>query len=793
MILFKERLFWEGYRLLQSKLRGIASGILNLFKKAVDKAVSFSLAFPWIILIFFAALTIFFGAKTTSLKFETDIDNLATKSASEIKEIELAARDFSIWEPLYLVLVGDTRTLETWQRIALTTANLRKVENVARALSPLDSTYMTLQGFSVKSLPVTSATPSNEEELKVFRNNLSMSFDSRFSVSPSEDAVVVRLYIRGGLGSRGKKAIDEIQKILQDEWGEGGYYLTGELFLGYSVDKTVVADVITLFPLAIAIVFLVTILSFRSIAGVMAPTITVLSTVVVTLGFMATLGKPLTIISAVLPVLLIAMSSADSIHIFSRYREEISRGSQKRQAITQSINSLVLPVVMTSLTTAAGFGSLVFSSIIPMKELGYFSVFGIIYAMLFSLLAVPALLSLLPAPRVDIASSRSVEEPFMDKLLYRFSMAVAEKRRIVLLISIAVALVCVVGITNVQFESNLSRYFRKGSAVSMGVINFEERFGGSSLLIIAVDSGKEGGVMTVNFMKALGEMEKVLNSFDILSRTSSFYSLVGSIYPGELNQGQITLIKSGIGSSGVQGYVSKDSSKAAIHTYIRNTSTREISRTLVRVEKELRKFLPAGATLTLTGTPRVIQLHMESFSQSQAVSLLFSAIIVWLIVSLMFLSIFIGSLAMLPLLFTIVFSLGIMGLTGIPLDAATVLVASISVGVGIDYSIHFIERVKSELKLGNSLERASNKASRTAGRAILINAVTLIAGFSILAFSNFLTVSAFGILMTFTMATSSVAALVIIPAILNSRRLGDKILKALLRTDAKEKGSKIPF
>ena len=556
--------------------------------------------------------------------------------------------------------------------------------------------------------------------------------------------------------------------------------------MGYSVDKTVVADVMILFPLAIAVVFMVTILSFRSVSGVLAPTLTVLSTVVVTLGFMAMLGKPLTIISAILPVLLIAMSSADSIHIFSRYREEISRGSQKRQAITQSMSSMVLPVVMTSLTTAAGFGSLIFSSIIPMKELGYFSVFGIIYAMLFSLLAVPAVLSSLPAPRVDIAASRNVEEPFMDKLLYRFSVAVAKKRRIVLLISIAVALVCIVGITNVQFESNLSRYFRKGSAVSRGVTTFEDRFGGSSLLIIAVDSGREGGVMTVDFIRALGEMEKVLDGFDILSRTSSFHSLVGSIYPGELNQGQITLIKSGVGSSGVQGYVSKDSSKAAIHTYIRNTSTREISRTLVRVERELLKVLPAGATLTLTGTPRVIQLHMESFAQSQAVSLLFSAIIVWFIVSLMFLSIFIGSLAMLPLLFTIVFSLGIMGLTGTPLDAATVLVASISVGVGIDYSIHFIERVKYELKSGNSLEKASNKASRTAGRAILINAITLISGFSILAFSNFLTVSAFGILMTFTMAASSVAALVIIPAILNSRRLGDRILKVFLRADVKE-------
>ncbi len=786
MILFKERLFREGYRLTQSKLRRIGSEVLKPLKKVVEKAVAFSVALPWMILILFAVLTVFFGMKTTSLKFETNIDNLATKSASEIKEIELAARDFSIWEPLYLVLVGDTRKLETWQKIAQTTANLRKVENVSRALSPLDSTYITLQGFSIGNIPVASAVPSSEGELKIFFDNLSRSFDSRFSVSSSGDAVVVRLYIRGGLGSRGKKAIDGIQKILQDEWGDGGYYLTGELFLGYSVDKTVVADVMTLFPLAIAVVFMVTILSFRSVSGVLAPTLTVLSTVVVTLGFMAMLGKPLTIISAILPVLLIAMSSADSIHIFSRYREEISRGSQKRQAITQSMSSMVLPVVMTSLTTAAGFGSLIFSSIIPMKELGYFSVFGIIYAMLFSLLAVPAVLSSLPAPRVDIAASRNVEEPFMDKLLYRFSVAVAKKRRIVLLISIAVALVCIVGITNVQFESNLSRYFRKGSAVSRGVTTFEDRFGGSSLLIIAVDSGREGGVMTVDFIRALGEMEKVLDGFDILSRTSSFHSLVGSIYPGELNQGQITLIKSGVGSSGVQGYVSKDSSKAAIHTYIRNTSTREISRTLVRVERELLKVLPAGATLTLTGTPRVIQLHMESFAQSQAVSLLFSAIIVWFIVSLMFLSIFIGSLAMLPLLFTIVFSLGIMGLTGTPLDAATVLVASISVGVGIDYSIHFIERVKYELKSGNSLEKASNKASRTAGRAILINAITLISGFSILAFSNFLTVSAFGILMTFTMAASSVAALVIIPAILNSRRLGDRILKVFLRADVKE-------
>ena len=84
----------------QSKLRRIGSEVLKPLKKVVEKAVAFSVALPWMILILFAVLTVFFGMKTTSLKFETNIDNLATKSASEIKEIELAARDFSIWEPL---------------------------------------------------------------------------------------------------------------------------------------------------------------------------------------------------------------------------------------------------------------------------------------------------------------------------------------------------------------------------------------------------------------------------------------------------------------------------------------------------------------------------------------------------------------------------------------------------------------------------------------------------------------------------------------------------------------------
>lgn len=133
--------------------------------------------------------------------------------------------------------------------------------------------------------------------------------------------------------------------------------MTGELFLGYSVDNTVTADVLLLFPIAIVIAFLVTFLTFRSVAGVLTPAITVLSSVTVTLGLMAVTDTPLTIVSAVLPILLIAMGRPDSIHIFSWYRVEILRGSVKREAIMQMMKSMILPVAMTSLTTAGGWFS----------------------------------------------------------------------------------------------------------------------------------------------------------------------------------------------------------------------------------------------------------------------------------------------------------------------------------------------------------------------------------------------------------------------------------------------------
>ncbi|WP_214079450.1 hypothetical protein [Mesotoga sp.] len=232
-----------------------------------------------------------------------------------------------------------------------------------------------------------------------------------------------------------------------------------------------------------------------------------------------------------------------------------------------------------------------------------------------------------------------------------------------------------------QFESNLSEYFRKGNEVSKEVEAFEERYGGSSFLLKVVDSNQPGGVLTPAFIDTLNDLESSLEGFNILSKTSTFANLIESFYSGLPTQVQPNLLRGTIAGTVIQGSVSQDSSRAAIHTYIRNTNARDISRTLVRVENGLREILPAEFSVTLKGTPPYYSASHGQFLQKPGDQsrILGSGRMVACIAHVFFSPGGISGHA--TLFFAVTFSLGTMGILGVSLDAATVLVESISVGV----------------------------------------------------------------------------------------------------------------
>lgn len=736
-----------------------------------------SLRLPWLPVVCFLGLTIWFGLQLPNIRFETNLDRMASDSGDTIREVEQAAREFSIWEPLNLVLLGEMNQLSTIQKASEMSEMIRAIPNVVRVQTPFNADYIQLEGFSFKTLPVMTTLPESDDMLRLFRERLRLSPEGSRMISDADDAILFQLFIRGGVSARGKEAIARLLDTLDEYWGSGQYHLVGETFLGYMVDQSAIRDVSMLFPFSLLIVVCVLWLSFRRVWGVLLPGLTVIVSVVGTLGLMALNGDSMTIISAILPILLVTLGTADAIHVYNRYLEESRHTANKKTAILNTMKRLNIPVFMTSLTTALGFGSLMTSSINPVREFGYYSVFGIMCAMLFSLSAIPALLCWLPHPMFQ-KRRKTLQEGWVERGLLRFGEWIHRKKVWVVVLGTLLIGICVWGITRIEFESNLSRYFRKNTPVVQGVNAYEERFGGSSLLLVVVDTGVAGGTMDLSFIETLKEMESYIETYALLTNTRSFATFIEQIYPYTLTPVMMRMLNQQIGATGMPGYLSSDRSrKAAIQTYVLSAQTAEVSRTLARLERGLKRLLPDGMTLTFAGTPRVIQMHMENFADSQQKSLTLSGFTVFVVVSLLFASLFLGILAMMPLIFTVCINFGVMGLFQIPLDAATVLIASISIGVGIDYSIHFLERVLSELKGGVSLRTSCVHATKTTGHAIVINSVTLISGFGILVFSSFLTISAFGSLMAMTMGISALAALTIIPAFLGWHRLLPRRLK----------------
>ena len=722
--------------------------------------------YRWLVLLFFTLVTVFFSYHLFNLQLDTNVTNLTTGSEEEAKAIEQAARDFAVSDPLQIILLGDTNNPEMLQKAANTVYQIRALPDVFQLLSPFDTTYFSAVGFLLQTFPVAPKVPETSDEVKAFKNKLAMSPNGKMMISADGDALLLEAYIQGAGGTRGNRVVAKIEELLNETWGKDNYAITGSAYLTYAAEQSIIRDIMVLFPLAAIIVLVVLYLSFRNWWCIWAPALTVFIAIVVSMGMMAWLGYPITMVSAIMPVLLVVVASADGIHIIHTYQEKLTVARGKEEAILVTMNQLAGPVIMTSLTTALGLISLRSSTVIPVKDFGTFSALGVIVALFFALFGIPALLAVLPPLYRTKARQKQVN--YDNKLLVKFSRFVSRRAYLVGIISIVILLFCTYGMRNLTVESNVARYFKSGSRVTAGINLYEEKFAGSSKVLVIVDTGKSLGAVDTDFLPVLDQLEQYIRTVSLVTDTMSIASIARDFTPdGQLYPSLVRLVYRQLPQMYTRAFLSRDNqSKTAIHVNIKSARTSQLSATLNQLENGLQELAPDELSITVAGIPKIIQYHMERFSQSQIVSLFWSAVTVLCLLILFFRSFRLGLLGILPLLFTVGINFGVMGWLDIPLDAATILIGSIAIGIGIDYSIHFINRVAVEESLGWQLSEACERTIQTTGRAILINASTLICGFGILAFSVFTTVSIFGSLMAFTMATSSLAAVIVLPALL---------------------------
>jgi predicted exporter len=494
------------------------------------------------------------------------------------------------------------------------------------------------------------------------------------------------------------------------------------------------------------------------------------------LSLIPLIGWKFSLLTLLAPILLIAVANDYGIHMIARYQELNAKGNgRSMNEISASITrSLWKPIMLTGLTTIAGISALWAHTMIPARQMALIASIGILFAIFFSLVLLPALLSLLPRskPKV-IPAFKGTWNP--RNRLGRFAFLVVRRRRTIPLVALVVTLALATGIFFLQVDSNEENFFPERHAVKRAANIINEKFGGSESISVLFS----GDILDPALLERMEYYREEMEKMETVDQTMGFSGVVREISKALNDQDEplydripptreavaqyMELYNMNGDPEELEQLVDFNYEHAHLMIRINDTDNKTVNGILHRLET-----ITAGdASVEAIGGNGYIRTELANKVLSGTfISLGIALVVIFMLVSIIFKSASAGLLGIVPLTISVVALFGIMGLSGVRLDVATALLSSFMIGVGIDYTIHFLWRYREERQQNRPAREAVITTITTTGRGIIFNALSVIVGFVVLIISSFTPIRFFGILVVVSIVTCLVGALIILPAIL---------------------------
>ena len=814
--------------------------------------------FRWVIIVLVLGCTVVAWLQISKLRFETDLEAMIplddpVQAYSDVVEDRFGIRD--------LIIIGvlnnnpdengvfNPRTLgivkELSEQIALIPGIQAVRDEDVASVATMDNITGTADGMAVD--PFMEDVPQTAEALATLKTNLfANSMFVNWLVSPDGTGLLISAKMEGSGGTlegvtRRAAVYNAIRDMVQAKRDAGvpeKFYIAGRGALEVTIGEYGNQDMARFMPLVLLVILGTLYLTYRSIRGVLLPVAVVIGSVIWTIGLMAAAEVPMMHITTIMPVVLMAVGVADGIHILSCYYDKILEHPEQSEisspeVVVAAMVEMWKPVVLTSLTTAAGFLSFLTAPMPPVQHFGLFSSFGVLAAMVFSLTLFPAVLSMLPAKMSKVSkmsrgfvrqagSSQSQSDNlaatgWAARTLAVIGSSVARHPQPVLLVALVITGVCLVGTRYMRVNEAPITHFPTDAPVRIGDRILRETFQGTLPLYIAIEGHSPdllkdpallakldqmqatveqdpivgGSVSLAEYLKRMNrimnedrpEMEVIPTDRDLVAQYLLLYSFSGD--PDDFDE-----------------VVDYDYQHANVAFFLRSDSTDDVSRVVQRVqdfaveqfgraesaeEREELWSLRLGRWLTgaqptianwetqsgfrigFAGNGYFINRLTELVVSGQATSLVTSLGAVFILTALMFRSVTAGLINIIPISMVIIFSFGIQGLIQSPLDLGKSLTASMVIGVGIDYTIHFLTKYRNIVREGLTDPEAITLATMaTSGKAIFFNAIVVIGGFLVFLASKFLPNYELGVMMALNMGACLVASMTVLPAVLNT-------------------------
>ncbi len=735
---------------------------------------------PWIVIGVVILLTVGALAAMPHLTVQTNFKDYLSKKDPAVQALDRAEDRYG--SPTFFmvsVVAPDTVFNEkTLDKIVAMREEFAKIPGVAEARGPINSQIIT---GTAKSLLVGPAAPGGKvpttpQAMAQYKARIMGSrMLAGYIVSADGKAATISIKLKKDVAETAvaKRVVAIVAKY---DTGPEKIYIAGLPYMNLVLAESMSRDLRLMLPIVIVVITAVLFFSFTSMRGVLLPLLVVALSTVWAVGAMALAHVPMTVISFIMPIILLAIGIAYCIHVLNKYYEELAAGKERRAAVIETGLMMTSPVAMAGMTTIAGFLSLLNSFLIPQQWFGVFTALGVALAMGLSLVLIPAMLAVLPVPR-RIKAERTGA---LSRVLTGFERMVVRHTKLVLIVSLLIMVAFGIGTAMVRVEGSEKEFLGSDHPAVQALNIMNKYFSGSEQVVIEFDTGKRSGLKNPQLLTKIIAFENWLEAKPgiRINKTISLADLVR-----EMNQkfhadnpsyyripdnpnlvAQLLLLFTFQG--GDLGNMALGDFSAGEVTGLYNSCT---SSDQVRLTKEIQAYLKVhfpNVHAEMVGETRVAGQMFAKIIFSQITSLLTSIIASGLIVALLMQSLVAGLISLIPLVLTILIAFGVMGFSHTPLDMSTLMVSSIAIGIGIDYAIHFIERFRREYRTDQAAERALTDTIQTAGRGITFNALALALGFGVLLFSTFKGTRNFGLLIAMTMIISALSAFTTIPAIL---------------------------
>ncbi len=736
-------------------------------------------------------ITVLLAIPIPTARIDTDPENML-RADEPVRVIHSRIKDeFNLADYLVVGFTGEENILteDFTHRLGLLVERIEQIRGVVAddilAPSTVDDIYRTPDGALVVGRLTDERTGWAEQpsiaakvaENPVLRGKLA-----------SEDGRVVALYIPLEEKRFAASVAEQITAEMAAIGGFANYHITGlpiaQQVFGTEMFKQMGISA----PMAGVLIFLLMLFFFRNPRVVAAPMILAIMTVVWTMGLLILLGFPVHIMSSMIPIFLMPIAVLNSIHILSEFHERYQKSKSQKEAILSTMRELYKPMIFTSLTTVVGFGALISAGIPPVRVFGAFVALGVAIAWLLSVTFNPAFAVLLPKKTLSKFGRREDSDSAMAHRLVRLGRFAVARRWPVLVGTVAALLVATYGISRIVVNDNPTKWFKPSHPIRIAEQELGRHLAGTYMAYLEFDASdtEDGSVKNPETLLYMEGLQRRLESLPQVGATTGIADIVKKVRyelkdgasdayavpdnSAEIAQELFLYEVAGGDPEDLYKFITPDGDKAVLWIQLRDGDNQAVAAMVAAAEEYMDSVpRPAGMRFDWGGLTYINIIWQQKMVVGMRNALLGSFAVVLVMMVFLLRSIPLGLISMLPLTVTIAMVYGLVGLTGKPYDMPIAVLSSLTLGLSVDFAIHFLKRGQEIYKRRKNAAATLEDLFQEPARAIARNIVVIALGFVPLLFSELMPYVTVGAFFLAIMALSGAATFLILPALLSLR------------------------